>query len=109
MDRKKWRCSREVVVGQKYCERHIHRGRNRSRKHVEAPTPSSISVLKTSLSTPSVLLAQENHLNLPRPFATPNTHSLDRSLAMSGFAASDAYKHVITISQRHAFAGFQNT
>ncbi|KAG6492145.1 hypothetical protein ZIOFF_032739 [Zingiber officinale] len=49
---------------------------NRSRKHVEAPTPSSISVLKTGLSTPSVLLAQENHLNLPRPFTTPNTHSL---------------------------------
>ncbi|KAG6528678.1 hypothetical protein ZIOFF_010862 [Zingiber officinale] len=79
-DGKKWRCSREVVVGQKYCERHVHRGRNRSRKHVEAPTTSSISVLKTGLSTPSVLLAQENHLNLPRPLATPNTHSLDRRL-----------------------------
>ncbi|KAG6531956.1 hypothetical protein ZIOFF_005792 [Zingiber officinale] len=77
-DGKKWRCSREVAVGQKYFERHVHRGRNRSRKHVEAPTPSSISVLKTGLSTPSVLLAQENHLNLSRPLATPNTHSLDR-------------------------------
>ncbi|KAG6524841.1 hypothetical protein ZIOFF_014785 [Zingiber officinale] len=84
-DGKKWRCSREVVVGQKYCERHVHRGRNRSRKHVEAPTTSSISVLKTGLSTPSVLLAQENHLNLPRPLATPNTHSLDRSSAFRLF------------------------
>ncbi|XP_074589740.1 growth-regulating factor 3-like [Curcuma longa] len=73
-DGKKWRCSREVVVGQKYCERHVHRGRNRSRKHVEAPTPSSIC-LKTGLFSPSVLLDQENHLNLPRPLATPNTHS----------------------------------
>ncbi|XP_051114154.1 growth-regulating factor 4-like isoform X2 [Andrographis paniculata] len=34
-DGKKWRCSRDVVVGQKYCERHMHRGRNRSRKPVE--------------------------------------------------------------------------
>ncbi|KAG6690280.1 growth-regulating factor 3-like isoform X2 [Carya illinoinensis] len=37
-DGKKWRCSREVVAGQKYCERHVHRGRNRSRKPVEIPT-----------------------------------------------------------------------
>ncbi|OVA05949.1 WRC [Macleaya cordata] len=37
-DGKKWRCSRDVVAGQKYCERHMHRGRNRSRKPVEIPT-----------------------------------------------------------------------
>ncbi|KAJ8754010.1 hypothetical protein K2173_001908 [Erythroxylum novogranatense] len=37
-DGKKWRCSRDVVAGQKYCERHVHRGRNRSRKPVEIPT-----------------------------------------------------------------------
>ncbi|CAL9069618.1 unnamed protein product [Musa banksii] len=35
-DGKKWRCSRDVVPDQKYCERHMHRGRNRSRKPVEA-------------------------------------------------------------------------
>ncbi|KAL3532059.1 hypothetical protein ACH5RR_005580 [Cinchona calisaya] len=43
-DGKKWRCSRDVVAGQKYCERHMHRGRNRSRKPVEIPshaTPSN--------------------------------------------------------------------
>ncbi|XP_004249453.2 growth-regulating factor 3 [Solanum lycopersicum] len=40
-DGKKWRCSRDVVVGQKYCERHVHRGRSRSRKPVEIPTPAN--------------------------------------------------------------------
>ncbi|XP_073158466.1 growth-regulating factor 3 isoform X2 [Henckelia pumila] len=40
-DGKKWRCSRDVVAGQKYCERHVHRGRNRSRKPVEAPTSTT--------------------------------------------------------------------
>ncbi|KAK4351023.1 hypothetical protein RND71_030336 [Anisodus tanguticus] len=34
-DGKKWRCSRDVAPNQKYCERHVHRGRPRSRKHVE--------------------------------------------------------------------------
>ncbi|KAL7247875.1 hypothetical protein ACSBR2_002725 [Camellia fascicularis] len=42
-DGKKWRCSRDVVTGHKYCERHMNRGRNRSRKPVEIPTPSSTS------------------------------------------------------------------
>ncbi|KAL7595863.1 growth-regulating factor 12 [Lactuca sativa] len=35
-DGKKWRCSKEVVIGYKYCEKHLHRGRSRSRKDVEA-------------------------------------------------------------------------
>ncbi|KAL1565492.1 hypothetical protein AAHA92_07700 [Salvia divinorum] len=35
-DGKKWRCSREVAPLQKYCERHLHRGRPRSRKPVES-------------------------------------------------------------------------
>ncbi|KAK4431271.1 Growth-regulating factor 7 [Sesamum alatum] len=34
-DGKKWRCSRDVAPHQKYCERHLHRGRPRSRKPVE--------------------------------------------------------------------------
>ncbi|XP_062226617.1 growth-regulating factor 3-like [Phragmites australis] len=35
-DGKKWRCSKEAAPDSKYCERHMHRGRNRSRKPVEA-------------------------------------------------------------------------
>jgi hypothetical protein len=34
-DGKKWRCGRDVVPDQKYCERHMHRGRHRSRKHAD--------------------------------------------------------------------------
>ncbi|THU62790.1 hypothetical protein C4D60_Mb01t08850 [Musa balbisiana] len=65
-DGKKWRCSREVVVGQKYCERHVHRGRNRSRKHVEIPTPTSLNGLKTGVSSPPPPpeCAQHNHFDL---------------------------------------------
>ncbi|KAJ0239661.1 WRC domain-containing protein [Hirschfeldia incana] len=35
-DGKKWRCSRNVVPDQKYCERHAHKSRPRSRKLVES-------------------------------------------------------------------------
>jgi hypothetical protein len=37
-DGKKWRCSRDVAPNNKYCERHMHRGRPRSRKPVELQT-----------------------------------------------------------------------
>lgn len=40
-DGKKWRCARDVVAGQKYCERHMHRGKNRSRKPVETPASTT--------------------------------------------------------------------
>ncbi|KAJ0981137.1 hypothetical protein J5N97_009392 [Dioscorea zingiberensis] len=34
-DGKKWRCSKDAYPDSKYCERHMHRGKNRSRKPVE--------------------------------------------------------------------------
>ncbi|XP_057973110.1 growth-regulating factor 1 [Malania oleifera] len=42
-DGKKWRCSRDAVADQKYCERHINRGRHRSRKPVEGQTGHALS------------------------------------------------------------------
>ncbi|KAJ4708781.1 Growth-regulating factor-like protein [Melia azedarach] len=58
-DGKKWRCSKEAYPDSKYCERHMHRGKNRSRKPVEveptttaaaATTPSSNSTQISSLT-----------------------------------------------------------
>ncbi|XWS55970.1 hypothetical protein CRYUN_Cryun09bG0046100 [Craigia yunnanensis] len=51
-DGKKWRCSRDVVVGQKHCERHVHRGRNRSRRPVEIPTTSTTTTITNNNATP---------------------------------------------------------
>ncbi|KAK2664723.1 hypothetical protein Ddye_003297 [Dipteronia dyeriana] len=50
-DGKKWRCSKEAVPDHKYCERHLHRGRPRSRKLVEAPSSSSATAIKSSTSS----------------------------------------------------------
>ncbi|TKY63766.1 Growth-regulating factor 9 [Spatholobus suberectus] len=47
-DGKKWRCSKNVVPNQKYCERHMHRGRNRSRKPVETSQVNSALATKPS-------------------------------------------------------------
>lgn len=65
-DGKKWRCAKEAYPDSKYCERHMHRGRNRSRKPVEsssnptnsvsttkAPSPPATSSLLTSVLNPT--------------------------------------------------------
>ncbi|CAA2971262.1 growth-regulating factor 1-like isoform X2 [Olea europaea var. sylvestris] len=47
-DGKKWRCSRDAVVDQKYCERHMNRGRHRSRKPVEGQSGHSVTGTNTT-------------------------------------------------------------
>lgn len=74
-DGKKWRCSKEAFPDSKYCERHMHRGKNRSRKPVE--------VLKTTAtntypSTPTISSVTKNHSAL-----TPTSHSLSPLSSMS--------------------------
>ncbi|KAK4728615.1 hypothetical protein R3W88_021603 [Solanum pinnatisectum] len=44
-DGKKWRCNKGVVQNQKYCEKHMHRGRQRSRKCVELTSSTDICCL----------------------------------------------------------------
>ncbi|XP_044489962.1 growth-regulating factor 1-like isoform X2 [Mangifera indica] len=51
-DGKKWRCSRDAVADQKYCERHINRGRHRSRKPVEGQTGHAASGTTNSMVVP---------------------------------------------------------
>ncbi|KAG1362346.1 putative Growth-regulating factor 10 [Cocos nucifera] len=58
-DGKKWRCSRDVVPDQKYCERHLHRGRNRSRKPVEAGAgATAAAAASTATTTPAAATFQ---------------------------------------------------
>ncbi|KAG2604913.1 growth-regulating factor 2-like [Panicum virgatum] len=47
-DGKKWRCSREAHGDSKYCEKHIHRGKSRSRKPVEAVASSATAGYRPS-------------------------------------------------------------
>lgn len=51
-DGKKWRCSRDAVADQKYCERHINRGRHRSRKPVEGQPGQAASGTSNSKGVP---------------------------------------------------------
>ncbi|KAL2317866.1 hypothetical protein Fmac_031742 [Flemingia macrophylla] len=60
-DGKKWRCSRDAVVDQKYCERHMNRGRHRSRKPVEGQSGHALN----TTSTPNPNNAPSNSIVVP--------------------------------------------
>ncbi|KAF8042809.1 hypothetical protein BT93_A1210 [Corymbia citriodora subsp. variegata] len=76
-DGKKWRCSREVAPDQKYCERHLHRGRPRSRKPVELHP--SVSKKTRLLHQPSPLpKAEDPSLFHHKP--NQSSHSLESPL-----------------------------
>nr|GMC63617.1 growth-regulating factor 1-like [Ipomoea batatas] len=51
-DGKKWRCSKEAYPDSKYCERHMHRGRNRSRKPVEVSTAAAVQATTPQKAIP---------------------------------------------------------
>ncbi|XP_068661019.1 growth-regulating factor 4-like [Aristolochia californica] len=79
-DGKKWRCSRDVVEGKKYCERHIHRGRNRSRKLMEDPTSNSIDFKTTTASVPPAFPKCNTQISLSGPSSSDLLELSQRSM-----------------------------
>ncbi|KAK6948008.1 WRC domain [Dillenia turbinata] len=83
-DGKKWRCSRDVAPDQKYCERHSHKGRPRSRKHVEphhnfddinTVTTHNNSLSSSSSTVSNMSFTKQYHHQFPTSFvssAAPN-------------------------------------
>ena len=72
-DGKKWRCSREAFGESKYCDRHMHRGKNRSRKPVEQQPMSNSN--STASSSPA-LSYRPSPLSIspPAPADAPPNH-----------------------------------
>ncbi|KAK3042075.1 hypothetical protein RJ639_001777 [Escallonia herrerae] len=74
-DGKKWRCSRDVAPHHKYCERHMHRGRPRSRKHVEVHGGPGITTITTTANKKTRL----HHVPPPSPAVPPPPPKFYRS------------------------------
>ncbi|PIA34651.1 hypothetical protein AQUCO_03700140v1 [Aquilegia coerulea] len=107
-DGKKWRCSRDAVADQKYCERHMNRGRHRSRKPVEgqvghAATGPATTKVVSMASSPSFVasgggassnlnVAQKQVKNLPPSAvdASSNLH-MNRISLNNGSAGGRLY------------------
>ncbi|CAD6259760.1 unnamed protein product [Miscanthus lutarioriparius] len=68
-DGKKWRCSKEAAPDSKYCERHMHRGRNRSRKPVEAQLVPPPPAPQQQQQAPAPAAGFQNHSLYPSVLA----------------------------------------
>ncbi|KAF8401340.1 hypothetical protein HHK36_012274 [Tetracentron sinense] len=67
-DGRKWRCNKDVVPGQKYCERHMNRGRPCSRKHVEASQLTTATpTASTTPNTDTDLVNSNTNLSVSYP------------------------------------------
>lgn len=87
-DGKKWRCARDVVPDQKYCERHMHRGRHRSRRPAEGQTSSaSQSGSATSSGSQPAIAVGASRTSTPTP-GSSLTHSNLRPSILSGNSQS---------------------
>ncbi|KAK6151128.1 hypothetical protein DH2020_016060 [Rehmannia glutinosa] len=74
-DGKKWRCSRDAVPDQKYCERHINRGRHRSRKPVEGHTGHAVSGSTTAASKVAPIASSSSSAPLMSSSSASNSQS----------------------------------
>lgn len=95
-DGKKWRCSKEAYPDSKYCERHMHRGRNRSRKPVEiSSTPP------TQTQTPLILTSTRN---LSSSTPTSSSYSLSTLPSSSSLTCeTQSYHHLAPPSAAAAY------
>ncbi|XP_074269328.1 uncharacterized protein LOC141592521 [Silene latifolia] len=104
-DGKKWRCSKEAYPDSKYCERHMHRGKNRSRKPVESPLTNNniinnnnnnntcststispiISASAATTTSPNPTVSSTNFTNQSLPNNKPSSNSL------YSFPSSDSF------------------
>ncbi|RZC85492.1 hypothetical protein C5167_041669 [Papaver somniferum] len=98
-DGKKWRCAKEAYHDSKYCEKHMHRGRNRSRKPVEEILTSTSNQSKSMISSnfspyynsPSSSSSSSSRYGFPYPstnstphFAKDSTESPSYSRSVNG-------------------------
>ncbi|KAF8081427.1 hypothetical protein N665_0887s0014 [Sinapis alba] len=82
-DGKKWRCSREAHPDSKYCEKHMHRGRNRAKKSIDQSKTTAPPLTSPSLSFPS-------NNNIPSPTLSPSSTTYSAS---SSSPLAEAYSN----------------
>ncbi|KAL4372371.1 hypothetical protein HN51_017495 [Arachis hypogaea] len=91
-DGKKWRCSRDAVVDQKYCERHMNRGRHRSRKPVEGQSGHAAAVTTTTTTTTTTSNSK---------LLLPNSNNSSSSFSIVGNTASNNNSNTISFGNCH--------
>lgn len=112
-DGKKWRCSKNAIPDQKYCERHMHRGRQRSRKPVEAfgssSAPGSMPLDKSNNKLGELSRTHTNSVPVGLQLMTPTSsntatnHNSSTTTTSWSNMGSKRYVSSETITTRHPY------
>ncbi|KAK9903621.1 hypothetical protein M0R45_001129 [Rubus argutus] len=106
-DGKKWRCWRDAVPDQKYCERHINRGRHRSRKPVEGQTGQSVA--GTPATTTSKKLMPGGGGSSSLAIANQQLKSLQPPAASDSSAATQMSRMFMNKESRKQKLGYEES
>uniref|UniRef100_A0AB38ZF93 Growth-regulating factor n=1 Tax=Helianthus tuberosus TaxID=4233 RepID=A0AB38ZF93_HELTU len=88
-DGKKWRCAKDVAPDQKYCERHAHKTRSRSRKPVETQsqnlTISAAHQQTRFMKNGSIPVSQSNNNQFQLPLQSSSVGSRNDHISKQDF------------------------
>lgn len=89
-DGKKWRCRKQVVPDNKYCERHMHRGRQRSRKPVEVTetTSKSDTPITTFSNKTKKTINSRDAVGTGTNFPVPGNHKFEVQISPAIIAST---------------------
>ncbi|CAI9771342.1 unnamed protein product [Fraxinus pennsylvanica] len=115
-DGKKWRCAKDAVADQKYCERHMNRGRHRSRKPVEGQPGSSVSGATTTVTGKLTPLASSTSPSVVAGGGVSNSFSLSHDHHLNNYQLGSSNSWSATpqinrnfLDNENADKGYQNT
>ncbi|KAL8130601.1 hypothetical protein V2J09_019756 [Rumex salicifolius] len=116
-DGKKWRCSRDAMPDQKYCERHMNRGRHRSRKHVEGQATNGHSVSGATKSTAAAITKQHTPPSMVAPAAGLSnsfdmTHHYNQAKSLQHSASNPSMNPLLNrmlVNSENSCQGLQDT
>ncbi|XP_073126567.1 growth-regulating factor 7-like isoform X2 [Henckelia pumila] len=100
-DGKKWRCSRDAVTDQKYCERHMNRGRHRSRKPVEGQSGHSASGITKTNAKPTPITSSASASVVPAGGVSNNLGLSHRQLNNQQVDVSNANRSSTGVTCRN--------
>ncbi|WCJ32096.1 growth-regulating factor 1 [Euphorbia peplus] len=109
-DGKKWRCAKDVVTNQKYCERHLNRGRQRTRKATEVQRSTSYTTSTPTMSLRTNPILTPRSVNMGASSNNPNNihqHCRNLDLVVAN-SSMDVSANRSIISTRNVDGGEQD-
>ncbi|XP_021719953.1 growth-regulating factor 5-like [Chenopodium quinoa] len=98
-DGKKWRCSKEACSDSKYCEKHMHRGKNKTKKQVQQVFSNTTP--KSSTNDPSFSTSSPK-INLKT--CIPNSPAISCSISPSDNDIAATYPYIMgQKAQAHSY------